>query len=178
MKPLIIAFFDGDEEVKILSNLAHTPFQLDGMLFASAEAFWQCLKTEDPIMRDKIAGLVDALDAMQLGRRLATAKSLFSYQGQLYKVGSKQHHLLLERAIRAKVDQNEAVEKSLWNTGEQPLKHMLRNKYGVWHPGDSPACPAFVFESILLTIRGELRNQTFQPSLPLPEGLISSPFLE
>lgn len=31
-----------------ISNLAHTPFVLDGLDYASIEGFWQGLKTDDP----------------------------------------------------------------------------------------------------------------------------------
>lgn len=171
MKPLIIAYYDGDAEVRVLSNFAKTPFVLDNIEYATAEGFWQSLKTEDPILRAKIASCVDGLDARQLGRKAASGKSLFTYQNDIYVVGSQSHHILLERAIRAKVEQNEDVEKCLWNTEDRPLKHMLKTKHGTWKPGDSAALPAIVFESMLTRIRTELRDGTFNPELPLPIGI-------
>jgi predicted NAD-dependent protein-ADP-ribosyltransferase YbiA (DUF1768 family) len=39
----------------LLSNLAHTPFELDGMRYASVEAFWQGLKYSDTAKRNEIA---------------------------------------------------------------------------------------------------------------------------
>jgi predicted NAD-dependent protein-ADP-ribosyltransferase YbiA (DUF1768 family) len=36
----------------LLSNLAHTPFELDGMRYASVEAFWQGLKYSDTAKRN------------------------------------------------------------------------------------------------------------------------------
>jgi predicted NAD-dependent protein-ADP-ribosyltransferase YbiA (DUF1768 family) len=171
MKPLIIAYYDGDPEVRVLSNFAKTPFDLDGREYQTVEGFWQALKADDPILRQKIASCVDGLDARQLGRKAATARTLFTYQENLYVVGSPQHHILMERAVRAKVAQNEDVEKALWASGTRPLKHMLKTRHGTWKPGDSAALPAVVFEQMLIQIRDELQRDMFDPELPLPNGV-------
>lgn len=177
-KPLIIAYYDGDSEVQILSNFARTPFTLDGVSYFSVEAFWQSLKTEYPIMREKIASLPEAFDAKQVGRKIATGSQLFTYQGKLYHVGSPEHHVLLERAIRAKTIQNPAVRTSLGLTGNRPLRHMLKNRFGAWRSGDSPALPASVFEDIWMRIRQELKDGTFKETLPLPKGINEFPSKE
>jgi predicted NAD-dependent protein-ADP-ribosyltransferase YbiA (DUF1768 family) len=171
-RPLIIAYFDGDSEVRCLSNFAKTPFELDGRKYHTVEAFWQMLKIEDEICRDKIRLLESGMDAKQAGMMMRGISSqLFTYEGQLYQVGSEAHHQLLERAIRAKVGQNPEVQRALIDSGDKPLKHMLKNRFGQWRPGNSPALPAIVFENMLVVIRKELQEMRFQENLRLPEGV-------
>lgn len=176
-KPLIVAYFDGDPEVRILSHFAHTPFELDGERFESVECFWVHLKTEDPKLRKLIAKIPDGLEVKRVGIQLKNemrsfgATSMFSYHGQLYNVGSEAHHILIERANRAKVDQNPAVRDALIESGTRPLRHMLRNRYGQWRVGNSPALPAVVFDNMLMKIRTELFHNNFRPTLPLPDGI-------
>jgi predicted NAD-dependent protein-ADP-ribosyltransferase YbiA (DUF1768 family) len=167
---LIIAFFDGDPEVKILSNFAHTPFELDGYQYESVEGFWQSLKTEDEELRNIIRTLY-GISAKRAGRMVRGSASVFTYMNNLYRVGSEAHHKLFERAIRAKVSQNKEVEDSLRESGNLILKHMLKNKYNQWRVGDSPSLPAFVFENILMKIRTELQQNSFVPTLELPKGI-------
>lgn len=171
MSELIVAYYGGDEEVRLLSNFAHTPFVLDGERYESVEGFWQSLKTEDPILRRKIASMVEPLDTRQLGRSVANGSSVFTYRNKMYVVASLEHHILLERAIRAKVDQNEDVALQLLQSHPRPLRHRTRNRFGVWRPGDSPSLPAIVFENILLRIREELVADRFVADMPQPEGL-------
>lgn len=168
-KPLIIAYFDGDEEVKLLSNFAPTPFVLDGRKYGTVESFWQSLKFDDEIMRNKVASLTEGVDAKQMGK-FAPIAQVFLYEGDFYRIASQEHHILLERAIRAKVAQNENVEIALRNSHPRLLKHMIKNRFGTWRAANSPALPAVTFERILTKIRNELIMDIFNPDLPLPSG--------
>jgi predicted NAD-dependent protein-ADP-ribosyltransferase YbiA (DUF1768 family) len=169
--PVIVAYFDGEDLGKVLSNFAESPFKLDGYVYNSVEAFWQSLKTEIPALRSQIAAF-HGLDAKRAGKMVTTqGQSLFTYNGNLYKVGSEAHHLLLERALRAKFGQHDKSRTVLLETGNRPLVHAIRNKYGQLRPGDSPALPAVAFERMLTKIRTELQTDTFTPTLNLPKGL-------
>lgn len=172
-KPLIIAFFDGDPEVKLLSNFANTPFTLDGVTYQSVECFWQSLKTENAQARLDIAAITDGLEVKRIGAELRKESNVFTYDDKLYMAGSKEHHLLLERAIRAKVGQNPSVLVCLERTENRILRHMIKNRFGQWRTGDSPALPARVFEDILTRIRQEILNCSFTDRTlePLPRGL-------
>jgi len=172
MNPIIIAFYDGDETVKCLSNFAITPFVLDGISYKCVEGFWQSLKTEFSELRARFS-YYDGIDAKQAGKTIRSSggNRIFTYMNNLYSVGSYEHHVLLERAIRAKIDQNSYIKNALISTGNTPLKHMLKNKFGQYRPGDSPALSAITFESILRKIRTELLENTFVSTLPLPAGL-------
>lgn len=172
-KPVIIAYFDGDEEGKILSHFAWTPFELDGIKYNTVEGFWQSLKTEIPVLREKI-GKLDGLAAKQAAntiKRYGNSANIFTYQDKLYSVGSQAHHILLERANRAKYAQCEEARQALIATKNRPLKHMLKNKFNQWRLGNSPALPAITFERMLEQIRTELLDGTFEENLPLPNGI-------
>jgi len=173
--PLIIAFFDGDPEVKLLSNFANTPFKLDGVLYQSVECFWQSLKTENEKARLDIAAITDGLEVKRIGAELRKESNVFTYGDKMYMVGSKEHHFLLERAIRAKVGQNPEVLVCLERTENRVLRHMIKNRFGQWRTGDSPALPARVFEDILTRIRKEILSCSFKDQYeslpPLPRGI-------
>lgn len=170
---LIIAYYDGDSEVQILSNFARTPFELDGYFYESVEGFWQSLKTDDPIMRQKFSSLY-AADARQLGRSLAfKTRKYFTYYSRRYVIGSPEHHTLLERAMRAKTGQNGEVVRCLKLSQNRPLSHCLKTPDGRWRPANSPALPASVFERIWDQIRLEVINDKFVPywDITLPQGI-------
>jgi predicted NAD-dependent protein-ADP-ribosyltransferase YbiA (DUF1768 family) len=170
--PVIIAFFfDGEPPFRVLSNFAYSPFKLDDILYNSVEAFWQSLKTEIPALRQEIYTMW-GLPAKQAGRLVQQqGTSLFTYVGNIYKIGSEQHHTLLERALRAKFGQHTDSKNALLATGNRPLKHVIKNKFGQFRPGDSPALPAIVFERMLLKIREELQDNTFNETIEIPKGL-------
>jgi predicted NAD-dependent protein-ADP-ribosyltransferase YbiA (DUF1768 family) len=170
--PFIIAFFDGTPEGKLLSNFAHTPFELDGVRYETVEGFWQSLKTEIVKIRTELAECTDGFTAKKIGRTISSAKQLFTYENHMYRVGSAAHHQLLERAIRAKVAQHTPTREALVASHPHPLRHMLLRN-GRWVGGDSPALPAVVFERILTTVRTELLESTFQETLPLPEDIFT-----
>jgi predicted NAD-dependent protein-ADP-ribosyltransferase YbiA (DUF1768 family) len=169
---LIVAFFDGNQEVRLLSNFADTPFTLDGIHYRCVEGFWQSLKTESPQLRERFHD-INGLDAKRMGQlvRQHSSSNLFTYMGNLYVIGSIEHHLLLERAIRAKTAQNDDVQAAFWWSGKRPLVHAIKNRFGTWRAGNSPALPAIVFEHMLTRIRDELASGTFKETLPLPRGV-------
>jgi hypothetical protein len=43
-EPINVLSSSKDESIRLISNLAHTPFELDGRSYASIEGFWQGLK--------------------------------------------------------------------------------------------------------------------------------------
>lgn len=170
-EPVVIAFYDGDESGRMLSNFAYSPFILDEKHYSTVEGFWQSLKFgHDPVMQEKIALMTDGIDAKQQGR-FAPSAQVFEYCNNLYAVGSQAHHVLLERALRAKFGQNELYRTILLDTGVRPLKHRFKNRHGVWRSGDSPRLPAIVFERILEQIRYELKEGTFREEMALPVGI-------
>jgi predicted NAD-dependent protein-ADP-ribosyltransferase YbiA (DUF1768 family) len=157
-------------ELGVFSNLGATPFELDGRCYGSVEGLWQSLyfpeNDEDP--RHKCGPFahtraeVEALSGFEAKRAGDDAKKRLhaagidwaSYGGRRFDPhGSPEdqaYHLdIIERATRAKVDQNPDVKKLLLATGDL----VLRPDH---HQGEN-ATPAYRYFDILMKIRAELR---------------------
>lgn len=142
-----------DRTEALLSNLAHTPFELDGMRYASVEAFWQGLKYSDTAKRDEIAtyhGLLSKKSGDEWDN-----EAEFIYLGQQYDTGSREHQELMYRAIRAKLEQNPDVLKLLLATGNAKIIHEPKKRDGTPYP-DSETIPASIFSGFLMKLRDEL----------------------
>jgi predicted NAD-dependent protein-ADP-ribosyltransferase YbiA (DUF1768 family) len=96
-------------------------------------------------------------EAKKAGRRAGDIKEI-EYQGQKIKVGSPEHHELMKRAIRAKLEQNPEVLKLLLDTGDKPITHVLKTPDGRILP-DSKTIPGTVFSQILMDLREEFRQR-------------------
>lgn len=149
----------------ILSNLAPTPFTLEGIFFASAEAFIQCIKYPECPKRDRIA-LLDGYPAKRAGRKpnarirkdLAEGREAFvHWKGEAIPYRSEAHMKLIETALRAKFGSSPEAAKALIQTGDAAITHDLGHK-------ENPltSLPAAVFCDILTRIREQMVN----PSSP------------
>ena len=145
------------ETERMLSNFAHTPFDLDGVHYESVEAFWQSIKfPEGSKDRTETAGLVGG-QAKRAGKRTRDIREI-EYQSQTTKVGSSEHHKLMRRAIRAKLEQNPGVMKLLLDTGDKQITHVLKTPDGKIL-SDSKTIPGAVFSQILMDLRQEFKQQ-------------------
>jgi len=76
-EPINVTSRSPDAMIRLISNLAHTCFELDGNAYASVEAFWQGLKFPDAERRRQISQL-HGLEARSAGfdavRQLLEAK--------------------------------------------------------------------------------------------------------
>jgi|SRR5579883_1493382 len=156
-------------ELGVFSNLGATPFELDGRRYGSVEGLWQSMYfpegEDDP--RSKL-GLghtraeVEAMSGFEAKKAGDDAKKALhaagidwiSYGGRRFDAhggaSDQAYHLrIIERATRAKVDQNPDVKKLLLATGEL----VLRPDH---HQGEN-ATPAYRYFEILMKIRTELR---------------------
>lgn len=141
---------------QMLSNLAPTPFELNGKHYASVEGFWQGLKfPEGSEQRNGIAKL-SGVEAKKSGRK-AENSTEFEYQGKKIKVGSDKHHELIKKAIRAKLEQNPDVRNLLLTTGDKKITHIFRTPDGRILP-DSQTIPGEKFCQILMDLREEFRK--------------------
>jgi len=131
-----------------ISNLAHTPFDLDGRRYASVEAFWQGLKLVDPDERLAAAGLfgVDARKAAEAVQQ----PDAFDYEGRPIRAGSPEHRDLMRRACEAKFSQDAGARAALLATGERWLTHRVRN--------DSRTIPGALMADIWMQIRRRIRE--------------------
>lgn len=131
-----------------LSNLARTPFELDGVRYASVEGFWQGLKYPDAAHRLGIAKLSGA-EAKDAGNAGGQPES-FTYQDAEIRSGSPEHWALMRRACEAKFAQHKGARDALLATGERWLTHRVRR--------DSRTIPGVVMADIWMRIRRKLRD--------------------
>lgn len=145
-EPINVTSRSPDAMLRLISNLAHTPFELDGNAYASVEAFWQGLKFPDAERRRQISRL-HGLEARSAGFD-AEASDTLIYSGRTIRVGTSDHWHLMYLACRAKFSQHEQARAALGGTGDRPLLHKTRR--------DSRTIPGVVVADIWMRIRRTL----------------------
>lgn len=158
-------------ELGIFSNLAHSPFVLDGVTYASIEGLWQGMKYPDRSLandeRNKVAGWSNTREQVYQmfsweSKNAGNAANkmyvdhgfkLINYFDHWFiytdgKEGSQYHLDLITRAIRAKVMQNPEIKALLLRTTGLKLKpdHQMKED----------TLPSFKYHEILEKIREEL----------------------
>ena len=149
-EPLNVAYRSADWRIKLISNFAPTPFELDGRVYASVEGFWQGLKFPKEADRRRIAELY-AGTAKRAGEAAMPAET-FEYEGVRVYPGTHAHWKLMERACWAKFSQNEDARSELLATGTRPITHVMRR--------DSTTIPGAIMSEIWTRVRDRLRRAT------------------
>lgn len=148
------------EEQQKLSNLYPSPFTLDNIRYASVEAFWMSIKYPEWDPRRVEIRELSGLAAKKSGKDAKDIKTLH-YQGKEIIVGSSDHHALMKRAIRAKLEQNPDILNTLLDTGDKKLTHIVftrhENEKFILH--DSKTIPGEIFAKIYTELREEFRNK-------------------
>lgn len=139
-----------------LSNLSHNPFFLNGVLYASVEAFWQSLKFENGSREWQECIKLSGIFSKRYGNK-AIPKTHFSYNSLEIEVGSKRHQLLMKVALREQLKQNPDKLRLLLDTKNANLIHAPKKKDGTLYP-DSTTIPGEVFSRILMELREEFKN--------------------
>jgi predicted NAD-dependent protein-ADP-ribosyltransferase YbiA (DUF1768 family) len=154
-------------ELGILSNLAPTPFELDGQTYASIEALWQMLKLPEdskddprnkwvwPCSREQMQRL-SGLESKRLGDQASLvmksqALNWVSYQGERWtypETNRGPFYGLIRRALQAKLVQNPEVFQILKQTGDLILKPD--------HTTTGPLSPAHRYNEIWMELRQTL----------------------
>ena len=145
-EPINITFDTTPMPLQLISNLAETPFLLDGRWYASIEGFWQGLKYENDQTRVAIAKL--AGHPAKAAGNSAPASDIISYAGRDVRVGTYGHWALMARANRAKFEQHEPARAALLSTGTRPLEHRVAR--------DSRTIPGVIMASIWIRLRTAL----------------------
>ncbi len=146
------------EPLRLISNFAHTPFELDGLAYESIEGFWQGLKFPDEADRRRLAALYGPA-ARDAGYH-APAADTFVYQGETARVGTFDHWRLMERACRAKFARNAAAREALLSTRGRPLVHQVKR--------DSKNIPGVIMAAIWMRIRERLLRTEPAPTEEAP----------
>ena len=147
-EPINVVSSSRDPIAKTISNLAPTPFELDGRYYQSVESFWQGLKFPEAADRARL-GATGGAQALHEGSRKGYGKTVV-YEGAEIAVGTFEHWQLMERACRAKFDQNADAREALLATGSRPLVHIVRR--------DSRSIPGVIMAQIWMRIRERLRK--------------------
>lgn len=132
-----------------ISNLAHTPFELDGLRYASIEGFWQGLKRPSPAERRAMAGLWGS-ETKDTGGGIAQPTE-FDYAGAKIAAGSPEHWALMRAACETKFTQHDAARIALLATGERWLTHKVRK--------ESRTIPGVIMADIWMRIRARLQQE-------------------
>jgi predicted NAD-dependent protein-ADP-ribosyltransferase YbiA (DUF1768 family) len=155
VKPMNVWSMSDEPLGRALSNFAHTPFLLDGLEFASVEAFYVWLlltgTTATEHKKDKVRRLYGPH-----AKRLAPREKpeFVVYREERIRLGSPEHHELVKRALRAKLSAHPDIARDLVETGDRPLIHETG------YP-DRPGAefPREVFCGLLTELRYEFREQ-------------------
>lgn len=153
MQVLNIGSRSTDWRAKKINNFPRYPFVLDDQLLDSVEGFIQGIKLPPENPNRKIAFASVGIEAKRIGRQ---ARSIVRFTKCVWwkekEIGyrSQEHFDLIERAIRAKFEQNPKAMKALLATAGMKLTHDLG------HPESAhTSLPAKVFCEILTRIREE-----------------------
>lgn len=145
-EPINVVSSSNDPIVRMIGNLATTPFELDGRRYLSVESFWQGLKFPHAADRERIASC-EGPRAQSEGSRQGYGKTI-AYEGVEIAVGTWDHWQLMARACQAKFEQHEEARAALLATGERPLVHIVRR--------DSRSIPGVIMAQIWMRIRRKL----------------------
>lgn len=132
-----------------ISNLALTPFEIEGQHYASIEGFWQGLKFAEPVERRRVAKLSGPA-AREAGKAAGQPVS-FEVAGQSVVAGSPEHWQLMRQACAAKFAQHAGARSALLATGQRWLTHRVRR--------DSRTIPGAIMAQIWMDLRGKLRGE-------------------
>jgi len=142
-----------DWRAKRLSNFSDDPFVIDGVEINSVEGFIQGIKFYENhhYRREcfRANTIKEKLRAQYLGRKMAEKKFVW-WKGEKIKYGSRKHHKLIERAIRAKFEQNREAMRALLATRGIKLIHQIGQR-----ELKKSSLPAKLFCKILTKIRKE-----------------------
>jgi predicted NAD-dependent protein-ADP-ribosyltransferase YbiA (DUF1768 family) len=147
-EPVNVVSNSADPIARTISNFATTPFELDGQRYQSVESFWQGLKFADEADRRRLA-VLDGVQARAEGEKQGYGATV-SYNGKTIVIGTSAHWRLMERACRAKFEQNAEARAALLATGERPLIHVVRR--------DSMTIPGVIMAQIWTRIRERMRK--------------------
>lgn len=163
-------------ELGLLSNFAHTPFEYHGHRYESLEGLWQMMLFPDPDdpndprknpelkwkhTRAEVAKMIGFEAKRAAKHAKANMKKLgidwVSFRGKRMTYRSQRkglHYALIISAMRAKLHQNAKVRKVLCSTGDLTLKPDHKQKT------DSP--PEWRYHKIYMDFRKEINCKKSQ----------------
>ena len=121
MNPINI-WSKSDEEIgRSMSNFAQTPFVLDGILYSSIEGFYAALLIQNnPARQAKIRRLWGIRAKHEIPKN---KPQVILYNGESFRLGSKEHIGLIKSAIRAKLEAHPEIATAFVATRPRPIVH-------------------------------------------------------
>jgi len=137
-----------DWRARACSNFPVFPFEMDGIMMVSVEGFIQGIMQCEGEANRYLAFSTSGGEAKRLGS--TSERQFVWWNGEKINFGSSQHQELIERAIRAKFEQNPEAMRALLATVGEEITHDLGKP-------ESPntSLPAKTFCDILMRIREE-----------------------
>lgn len=141
-----IGWSKDDWRVRALSNFSESHFVIDGVEMTSTEGFIQGIKWPEGHPNRELAFKSHGFAAKKLGKG-AEGKVVW-WNGQTLIWRSVEHIALIDRAIRAKFEQNQDAMVALLATEGEDITHDLGK------PEDpNTSLPAWAFCGTLMSIR-------------------------
>jgi len=145
---MTIRFFSKSETYREFSNFGPFPIEIDGTTWPSVEHYYQAQKFSDSTLQEKI----------RTAKKSVIAKSLaVKYRRGARADWDEVRDEVMERAVRAKFAQHEALRTLLLATGEEPLAEAAPNDY-YWGVGEN-GTGQNKLGLLLMRIRAELREE-------------------
>jgi hypothetical protein len=145
---MTIRFFSKSESYREFSNFAPFPIEIDGAIWPSVEHYYQAQKFADPALQEKI----------RTAKKPVIAKSLAAKYRQGARADwNEAKDAVMERAVRAKFAQHEALRALLLATGEEPLAEAAPIEY-YWGVGED-GTGQNKLGLLLMHLRAELREE-------------------
>jgi predicted NAD-dependent protein-ADP-ribosyltransferase YbiA (DUF1768 family) len=143
---VVNAFFKSKNTVeRQISNLAHSPFVIDGRECASIEGFYQGIKRAGMDIQDHVF----ATFGMNAKKQSKPTKHVY-FGDFVYEIGSDEHHELIYKAQLCKYTQHQGSREALLSTGNARIRHKAGR--------DSEFYPARVYCRHLTQIRSLLQK--------------------
>ena len=143
---MVNAYFKSKNPIeRQLSNLAYSPFIIEGRECLSLEGFYQGIKRSGEDSQNHVF-MTFGMQAKGLSKN---TKFVY-FNGEKYRVGSEEHHNLIFKAQVCKYSQCEKSRNAMIKSGSSKITHKVGN--------DSKFYPAKVYCKHLTKIRNMILN--------------------
>jgi predicted NAD-dependent protein-ADP-ribosyltransferase YbiA (DUF1768 family) len=145
-----------------LSNLAVSPFVMDGVQCNSMEGFIQALKRREPKVQEHgctLAGMAAKRWGAGVKWWKRPVREQLWWHGRGFAAHSEEHFALVKRTLLAKFTQHEPSRRALLATGDAHLVHSAGKR-------ERTSLKASDFCRMLMEIREELRQEQSREGRP------------
>ncbi len=150
---MTIRFFSKSETYREFSNFAPYPIEIDDAVWQSVEHYYQAQKFADDTLRERIRAAQKPVIAKKLAQK---------HRNKARADWAEARDAIMERAVRAKFEQHDALRTLLLATGDENLAEAALNDY-YWGIG-ADGTGENRLGLLLMKIRAELRHEREYPA--------------